>query len=105
MNSSHHIVADRSHFYRLIDDVSAGELNPNFADAGKCFLYALGPKMRKVKFKAIDTGFMLEPSSLLNLSYHRARHNVSWSKLELARSILLHKALSFVRSEERRVGK
>src|ERR687891_709937 len=96
MNASHHIVADRSHLDRLVDDVSARELDPNFADACKCFLYTLGPKVRKIEFKAIHTGFMLESTSLLNLSYHRARYNVSWSKLELPRSILLHKALAFV---------
>ncbi len=70
MNASHHIVTYRSHFDRLVDDVSAGELDPNFADACKDFLYTLGPKVGKVEFKAINTGFVLESASLLYLSYH-----------------------------------
>src|SRR3712207_4079909 len=96
MNAAHHIVTDRSHFDRLVDDVSAREFDPNFANACKYFLYALASKVRKVKFKAIYTSFMLESTSLLNLSYHRARNNISWSKLKLSRSILLHKAFAFV---------
>src|SRR5215210_627306 len=96
MNASHHIVADGSNFDRIANDVSARELDPNFADPCKCFLYALGPKVRKVEFKTINTGFMLESTSLLNLSYHRPRYNVSWSKFELPWSIFLHKALAFV---------
>src|ERR671931_512235 len=99
MNASHHVVTDRSYFNRLVDDISAGELERDFSDAGQHPLYALIPKVGKIKFQAIYTCLMLEPVSLLNLFYHRTRYNVSWPKLELTRSVLLHKPLPFVINE------
>src|SRR2546426_8137960 len=96
VDAPHHVMAHRPHFYRLVNDVDARKLDPNFAYARQHFLYALGPQMSKVQLQAVDARFVLEPSPFLDLFNHRTGYYIPWGELEFAGRVLLHEALALV---------
>src|SRR5581483_4149565 len=99
VDAPHHVMADGPYLDRLVDDIDAGELDPNFPDACQHFFNALGPKVRQVQLQAVSPCLVLEPFPLLDLPYHRAGDDIPWRELEFAWCIFLHKSLALVVDE------
>src|SRR5689334_10202587 len=96
MYPTHHIVANRSDIYWLIDDIDSREFESNLSDTSQYFLNAVRSKMSQIQFQTICSRFVPEASTLADLRNHGTGYYVTRCKLEHFRCILLHKSFSLI---------